>query len=89
MHCGFILISFKDISQTVTAYYLAYAIYIIRQTDQAYSGSAECHREDLFGAWRKTLKRVCKLDTRRNLPEPQHELCIYGILFTHPRLLYD
>ena len=54
---------------------LANAIYVVRMSVQTYSGSEDAHRNDILDVSRRTLGAVCKLDTRRTLPELQHEFC--------------
>ena len=54
---------------------LANAIYIVRMSVQAYSGSVGIHRNDILDISRRTLRAICTLDIRHTLPELQHEFC--------------
>ena len=54
---------------------LANAIYVVRMSVQAYSGSVGIHRNDILDISRRTLGAVCTLDIRHTLPELQHEFC--------------
>jgi hypothetical protein len=54
---------------------LANLMSIVRRIVQAYSGSSEYQKSDLFRATSKTLKFVCKFDVNDTLPELQHEFC--------------
>jgi hypothetical protein len=54
---------------------LAHAIFIIRQTIQTYSGSAERHRSEILGASSKALDSLRRLDHRHTFPDLQHEFC--------------
>ena len=54
---------------------LANAIFIVRITIQAYSGSGEGDWDNILDVSRRTLGAVCKFDIRRTLPALQHEFC--------------
>ena len=56
---------------------LASAIFVVRRTIQAYSGSANSdHRKrDILDASSRTLETACRLDIGGTLPELQHQFC--------------
>ena len=66
---------FQDYNKHTDSILLANAIYIVRQTIQTYSGSAERHRNDILGASSKTLESLRRLDLGHTCPDLQHEFC--------------
>ena len=66
---------FQDYLKHRDSILLANAISILRQTIQAYSGSAERYRSDILGASSKTLESLRSLDHRHTFPDLQHEFC--------------
>jgi len=54
---------------------LANVIFIVRQTIQTFSGSAERYRSDILSTSSKTLESLRKFDINRTSPELQHEFC--------------
>jgi hypothetical protein len=66
---------FQDYLKHRDSILLANAIFIVRQTIQTYSGSAERHRSEILGASSKTLESLSSLDLRHTSPDLQHEFC--------------